>query len=57
VEVCERRVVVSIQLTEELFSDMIWPIMNLQREIEAEFLARLGVSAEIHFVQGPPDEA
>ena len=57
IEVCERRLVVSIQLTEDLFSDMIWPIMNLQREIEAEFLARLGVSAEVRFVQRPPDEA
>jgi len=54
VDVSERRVVISIQLTEDLFSDMIWPLMELERELELEFLARLGVPAEVRFVQRQP---
>jgi phenylacetate-CoA ligase len=45
----ERRILVSIAMTEELFSDMMWPIENLTRDIESEFYARLGIEAEVTF--------
>ncbi len=56
VDVTDQRVVVSVQLTQDLFSDMMWPIMDLQREIEHEFLTRLSLPAEVRFVQRPPDQ-
>ena len=48
-KVADRRVLVSIAMTEELFSDMMWPIENLTRDIESEFYARLGIEAEVTF--------
>ena len=45
----DRRILVSISMTEELFSDMMWPIENLARDIESEFYARLGIEAEVTF--------
>ncbi len=51
VDVLASRVVVSIQLTEDIFSDMMWPLIDLQRSLELEFLARLGAPAEVRFVQ------
>ncbi|MCX5758403.1 MAG: hypothetical protein NTU83_07855, partial [Candidatus Hydrogenedentes bacterium] len=50
----ERKVAIEIEMTNELFSDMIWPIMHLQRNIESEFLARLGIEAEVIFVAPTP---
>lgn len=49
----ERKVLIALEMTPGLFSDMIWPIMHLQRKIESEFLARLGIEAEVCF-QAPP---
>lgn len=51
VEVLESRVVVSVQLTEAIFSDMMWPLIELQRNLELEFLSRLNIPAELRFVQ------
>jgi phenylacetate-CoA ligase len=48
-KVADRRILVSISMTEELFSDMMWPIENLTRDIESEFYARLGIEAEVTF--------
>jgi phenylacetate-CoA ligase len=48
-KVADRRILVSISMTEELFSDMMWPIENLARDIESEFYARLGIEAEVTF--------
>ncbi len=53
VAVRERQVVISVQLTEALFSDTIWRLENLQRKTEAEFLARLGIPVEVRFVGRP----
>jgi phenylacetate-CoA ligase len=53
-KVSESDVVISVQLTTELFSDMMWPLGELQRQIEGEFLMRLGVPAEVRFVQSQP---
>jgi phenylacetate-CoA ligase len=52
--VSENTVVISVQLTSELFSDMMWPLGELQRQIESEFLARLGIPTEVRFVQSAP---
>jgi phenylacetate-CoA ligase len=50
-EVVDRRVVVSIEVTEELFADTTQFIANLKPDIESEFLARLGIEAEVRFVE------
>lgn len=54
IDLNERHVVVSVQITEDLFSDMMWPIIELQRNIESEILTRVGVEAEVRFVMQPP---
>ena len=48
-KVAERRILVSIVMTEDLFSDMMWPLENLARDVESEFYARLGIEAEVTF--------
>lgn len=50
VTVSDRHVVVSLELSEELFADTVWFVESLKREIESDFLARLDVVAEVHFV-------
>ena len=50
VRVSERHVVITIEISEKLFSDTIWFLERLQHEVEAEFLARLGIEAEVRFV-------
>ena len=50
VEVRERSVVIAIPMTSELFEDTIWTLEALRRKIESEFLDRLGIVAEVHFV-------
>ena len=52
-------IVISVAMTDALFSDMIWPIERLRQEIEAEFRARLGVEAKVNFTEvrtGMPPE-
>ena len=51
-EVQDTKVIVWVTVNEVLFSDMIWSLENIRREIESDFLARLGIQAEIRFV-GP----
>lgn len=55
VEVCEGHILVLIEMTEGLFSDMIWPIENMQRQIESEFMSRLGIQAEVRFCTHPQE--
>jgi phenylacetate-CoA ligase len=50
VKVSDRRIVVAIELSETLFADTVWVVESLKREIESDFLARLDVEAEIHWV-------
>ena len=50
VAVTDRHLVVSIELSDELFADTVWVVESLKREIESDFLARLEVVAEVHFV-------
>jgi phenylacetate-CoA ligase len=53
-EVLERSIIVRLEMTEDLMHDTVWPIINLQRELQSEFYARLGIEAEIVFVEKPP---
>jgi phenylacetate-coenzyme A ligase PaaK-like adenylate-forming protein len=48
----ERHVVVTIEVTEALFDDAMGPLVELKRRIRSEFLARLGVEADVRYV-GP----
>lgn len=49
-EVEERSLRILVEINEELFSDVMAPIERLQKEIESDFLTRLGVEAHIQFV-------
>jgi phenylacetate-CoA ligase len=48
--VSERRIVVSVEISDDLFADAVGLIEHLTREIESEFLARLGIEADVRFV-------
>ena len=50
VAVSERSIVVSIEISDVLFDDTVGFIESLTHEIESEFLARLGIEAEVRFV-------
>ncbi len=57
-KVCDRHVVLVIEMSEDLFSDTVWSIERLQREVQSEFLARLGIEAQVQFVgPAPPQRA
>ncbi|MBN2505143.1 MAG: hypothetical protein JXQ71_00470 [Verrucomicrobia bacterium] len=47
----ERSLIIRVQMTSELFSDTIWVIEKLRNDIQSEFLSRLGVEADIRFVE------
>ena len=51
VKVMERQVTISVEITENLFTDTIWPLESLRREIESEYLARVGIVTEVRFVE------
>jgi phenylacetate-CoA ligase len=51
IEVSERRIVVKVEMTEDLLADTMWPIVNLQHQLQSEFLTRLGIEAEVIFVE------
>ncbi|MEI7728799.1 MAG: hypothetical protein WCO56_04475 [Verrucomicrobiota bacterium] len=50
----ERRILIHVQMTEQLFADVIWPIERLRRQVEVEILNRLGVEAQVSFMQDKP---
>ena len=52
VTVSERRISVSVEISDALFDDTVGFIEELTREIESEFLARLGIEADVRFI--PP---
>jgi phenylacetate-CoA ligase len=52
VTVSERRISVSVEISDELFDDTVGFIEELTRQIESEFLARLGIEADVRFI--PP---
>lgn len=51
VSVAERQVMISIEMSEGLFSDTIWSIETLKRQVESEFMARLRLEAEVRFIE------
>ena len=50
VSVLERRIVVSVEISDDLFADAVGLIEDLTREIESEFLVRLGIEADVRFI-------
>lgn len=49
-EVTEHRLIVSVEVSTRLLSDMMWQMVDWRREIEEQFLVELGVKAEVCFV-------
>jgi phenylacetate-CoA ligase len=50
-EVTERQLRVAIELSESLFAGAISPPQDPRRDIESELLARLGVEAEVRWIE------
>ena len=51
IEPSERRLNIAIELSERLFAGTMYPGDSPQREIESEVLTRLGIAAEVRFVE------
>ena len=49
-DISERGVVIDIAVSREFFGDQMRILANLRIEIEAEFQARLGIRAKVHYV-------
>jgi phenylacetate-CoA ligase len=49
-QLSERGAVVTIEMTEKLFTDTMRNLVDIQQEVAAEFRARLGIQAEVTFV-------
>jgi phenylacetate-CoA ligase len=50
VAVGERQVVISVELSDDLFGDTVGRIESVKREIESEFIARLGIETDVRFL-------
>jgi phenylacetate-CoA ligase len=50
IEVRDRHIVAAIEIADDLFADTVWFLESLKREIESEFLSRLGIEAHVRFV-------
>jgi len=50
IRAAERHLIIEIELTNALFSDVMWSLMGLQHEIQEEFKTRLGLETEIRLV-------
>ena len=50
-EVAERHLLLRILMDQAIFSDTIWTVEKLSRGIQSEFLARLGLEAQVQFVE------
>jgi phenylacetate-CoA ligase len=63
VEIGAERIRIRVVVSPEIFSDTMRSLEGLRQCIESEFLSRLGIPADVHFVeparQGarPPDQA
>jgi phenylacetate-CoA ligase len=53
IQISDRHVVILIEMSADLFSDTIWYIERVQHEVEAEFMARLGIEVRVRFVEPP----
>ena len=51
VRVSERHIVVEIEISDDLFADTVWFLESLKCDIESEFVVRLGIEADVRFVQ------
>ena len=49
-ELTEQRVIVSLEVSDAIFDDVVGTLENIQLEIESEFLARLGIEAHVRLV-------
>jgi phenylacetate-coenzyme A ligase PaaK-like adenylate-forming protein len=47
----EKRLIVMVEMSERLFAKALSSPEQTKREIESELLARLGIEAEVQFVQ------
>jgi phenylacetate-coenzyme A ligase PaaK-like adenylate-forming protein len=50
-EAGERRLIVRIEMSERLFAKALASPAESKREIESEIFARLGIEAEVQYVQ------
>jgi phenylacetate-CoA ligase len=50
IAISERRVAVAIEVSEDFFGDQMRGLELLRREIQSEFLSRLGIEAEVQYV-------
>lgn len=57
IEVQERGILLLVEMTEDLLADTMWPIVGLQRQLQSEFLTRLGINAEVRFIEHRPHRA
>ena len=48
-DISEQRVSVAIEISEEFFGDQMRVLADLRREIQTEFLTRLGIHAEVRY--------
>jgi phenylacetate-CoA ligase len=49
-EITERRVVISLSVSESIFDDLVRTLQSVQLDVESEFLERLGVEAVVRLV-------
>lgn len=49
IEIKEQRIIVEVEISSRLFTDMIWGMEKMRSEAESSFLYRLGVNAEVRF--------
>jgi phenylacetate-CoA ligase len=52
VEILERRIIVSVEVRDDLFADTMRTLADLRQEIQSEFLTRLGIDVEVRYI-GP----
>ena len=50
VDISERKVIVSVELNDDLFSDTMRRVVDSQRDIESDLMSKLGIPAEVRFV-------
>lgn len=49
-EIAERHITVAVEITDSLFMDEMRRFVDLRQDVQTEFLARLGVRAEVRYV-------
>ncbi len=54
-EISERRVDVAIEIRSDVFVDAMRDLADMRYEIQAEFLARLGIAARVRYIEGRAD--